>query len=252
VKWRDEDSASDDSVKVSLQHARQRTTHATRELPRILNMELTEGSWTRSGRDRPTAGAVRLALLLLAAVNTAYLAAFFTGFFLTQRWLFRENGLVEDLQVASLVAASLAAARGASQQRSEGRIVGAGLAALFFASAVREVELRGLGLPDGLVWFFHGDGQNVSIAAIFAVYFACYVRRWREAPGVVGSLLQPRTLFYVGAWSIVVLGSVAEASGEVLGKSTKVLEEWLELNGYILLFLAALFFPFRDRLPAKR
>jgi hypothetical protein len=183
----------------------------------------------------------RLALIVVAVANAIFVVAFFGGFFATNPWLFYEDGPLENLQAVALVVAAFVTLGYGLREEREGRIIGVGLAAVFLACAVRELELRGLGLSDALAWFFHGVGQNVTIVAIFALYAICYARRWREIPSVVRALLQPRTIFYIAGVVILLLSSVAESLHQ------QVLEEWLEFDGYVVLLLAGVFLPYRDR-----
>jgi hypothetical protein len=184
-------------------------------------------------------------VLLLALADIIFLAAFFAGFFEIHHW-FDEDGPIEDLQVVVLAVAFLVAAWSATSQSREGRIIGFGLTAMFLASCWREMELRGTGAPDWLIWMFYGTGQHIFIAAIFLVFIVTQMRRWRELPRLAIALLRPRTLLYLVAGLMLLSSVIAEISEKRFGNPAEVLEEWIELNGYVLFLLTVWFFPYLD------
>lgn len=200
------------------------------------------------GGERSTTGGTRayaLCVTLLLAADIVFLIAFFAGIFETHAW-FNEDGPVEDLQALVLFLAGLLSAWQARAERTGGRVILAGLAAVYFACFVRELELRGTGAPDWLVWLFYGTGQNIAIAAIFLAFVAANATRWPTFPEIVRILLAPRTVLYLIAGGVLLLSGVAEGLEKRYGNPAEVIEEWLELNGYILFLLASLHFPYRD------
>ena len=196
-----------------------------------------------SGR---TLRAFWLFLLVIALADIAFVAAFTGGFFETHLW-FEEDGPVEDLQAVALAVAALVAAWHALTQRREGHIVSFGIVAVFLACCVRELEFRNTAAPDWLIWLFHGTGQNIFIVTIFAVFAVCYVRRWRELPAIISILWQRRTAFYIAAGVLLLVSSAVEATERQFHIHLESIEEWLELNGYLLFLLATWFLPYNDR-----
>lgn len=190
--------------------------------------------------------ALWLALIAIALADALFLAAYLHGVFDTYLW-FDEDGPVEDLQAVVLVVATLVALWWSFSQKREGRIIDLGLAAMFLASFVRELDLRETGAPDWLVWPFYGTGQNVVIVAIFGLYALLPLRHWRALPDIVRAFLHPRTLLYLFAGIVLLSSGLAEASEKRFGYQAEVLEEWLELNGYVIFLLAVTLFPYPDR-----
>lgn len=187
----------------------------------------------------------KVALIVLAMADVLFLAAFAAGIFDTVHG-FDEDGPIEDLQVVVLVGAAAVSTWWAFRQKREGRIIGSFLLAMFLASAWREMELRGTGAPEWLVWMFYGTGQHVCIVAIFAVFLVTQIRRWRELPRLAIALLQPRTLIYLFAGLVLLSSAIAEIAEKRFGNPAEVFEEWLELNGYLLFLLSVWFFPYLD------
>jgi hypothetical protein len=189
--------------------------------------------------------------LALFIVDLAFLAAFLAGFFETHHW-FDEDGPIENLQALVVLVAFVLSLWQARGERREGRVILLGLAAMYLACCVREVELRNTGAPDWLAWPTYGAGQNVVIIAIFAAFALYLLKRRRVVPAAMRVLLAPRCGFYLVAAAVLFASGIAEAVERSFGEPAEILEEWLELNGYLLFLLASLFFPYKDRLPSSR
>ncbi len=200
--------------------------------------------------DREMPRAFQIALIVIALADILFLVAFVTGVFDTHHW-FDEDGPVEDLQVAILALAAFFSARWAFRQKREGRIICFFLFAMFLACCVREMEFRGTGAPDWLVWPFYGTGQDIFIAMIFVVFLATQIRRWRELPRLVIAFLQPRTFFYLAAGIILISSMFAEMAEKRFGNPAEDIEEWMELNSYLLFMLGAWFLPYVDLRPGE-
>jgi hypothetical protein len=198
--------------------------------------QLPQGrAWTDYGR-------FLAALGLLLAADIGFLIALFADVF--PPW-FEEDGPIENLQVVVLAAAAVVAAWHAMTRQREGRTIAVGLAATFLACCVREIEFRGTPAPEWLIWIFHSTGQNIVIATIFILLAAYAWPRRRQLPAIVACILQRRTAIYLAATLVLLLSSVAE-SKRPFGTPPESIEEWLELNGYLLLLLAIWFFPYED------
>jgi hypothetical protein len=192
----------------------------------------------------------KIALIVLALADILYLIAFALGVFDSVGW-FDEDGPIEDMQVVVLAIAAAVSAGWAFRQKREGRIISYFLFAMFVACCWREMDLRGTTAPEWLIWMFHGTGQHVFIAAIFAVFLVTQVRHWAELPRLVIATLQPRSLLYVAAGAVLLSSGIAEIAELHYGMAVENFEEWLELNGYLLFLFAAYVFPYRDLEPGQ-
>lgn len=188
---------------------------------------------------------LKLALIVLALADVLYLLAFALGAFDSVRW-FDEDGPIENVQVVVLVVAAAVSTWWAMRQKREGRAIGLFLLAMFLACAWREMELRGTGAPEWLIWMFQGTGQHIFIAAIFAVFLATQLRRWHDLPRLAIAFLQPRTLLYLFAGLVLLSSAIAEIAEKRFGNPAEDFEEWIELNGYLLFLLTSWFFPYLD------
>jgi hypothetical protein len=134
-------------------------------------------------------------------------------------------------------------ARHALSRQGAARTMAWGLAALSMAMCVRELDLRGSMAPDWLAVPTYEPGQTVVILIILAAFFFHALRHVRQFGEIVGFLLTPRTAAYVAAGALLVISGIAEHA-HALGAYAIVVEEWLELAGFVLFVLAGVYFPY--------
>ena len=166
-------------------------------------------------------------------------------------WLTREFGVVEDLQVVCLLAASVLALR-LRRARAAGRIPtapDAGFALLLAGMAAREVDLdrwllgRRIRISPTLVLPAPRPLIRYALLAIALVLTAvvgayCAVRL-RQCLAEVGLLLEPWGLLTIAAALLLLLVELFEQPlGHLACCPVNFLEEGLELIGSLWLFLA--------------
>ncbi len=154
-----------------------------------------------------------------------------------------ENGPLEDTQAVLLAATAAMFACQALARRSGARVVAWALAALAVSFCVRELDLRGSTAPDWLAAPTYEPGQTIVILIISTAFCFHALRQRHHLREAVMLLVAPRTAIYFAAGVVLLVSGVAEHAHS-LGAYAEVLEEWLELDGFAMLLLAGLFFPY--------
>jgi hypothetical protein len=105
------------------------------------------------------------------------------------------------------------------------------------------MDLRQTPLPRSVAELFHvHHGKHILIGAIAMALLVYAVRRRRDCVAALRLLWRPALLAYVAAGLFLALGSVFEDMPG--GGYWVVMEEVSEMNGFLLLLLTGIFFPF--------
>lgn len=164
-------------------------------------------------------GVVDLALIGLSKYHPSLVAA--------------ENGFVENLQLVVLLVTALVLISAAYRQTDALQAAAVALAGAIAAFFFRELEFRGLNLPEHLEFITSAWVRDpVFIAMILGVGIYMLVKR-RWLPDWIALTLHPRALVFIGAVLFLAAGHFLD---DLYGRTPW--EEICELNGY-LLFLAA-------------
>ena len=174
----------------------------------------------------------------------ALLSIWATGDF---SWV-EENGWVENFQLGLLLAAALVFLWRSFMAPRVPRLLAVGFAAVSAMFFLRELDLRQTWVPGWVAARFHeGHGKDVLIIGIAAFLSGILVVHWRSVIPALRALLRPRGAAYVLPGVLLLTAATFERIAKVYGGETWVaLEEIVELNGYALLLLAAVFLPLPD------
>jgi hypothetical protein len=113
---------------------------------------------------------------------------------------------------------------------------------------LRELDLRQTWVPVSAAALFHdGDGKDLLIAGVAASFGIFAVVHWRSVVPAVRATLTPRAAAYVLPVTLLWIAQLFEEFEDMY--RTRIwgaLEESVELNAYMLLLLAGIFFPILD------
>jgi hypothetical protein len=157
-----------------------------------------------------------------------------------------ENGPLELFEIALLLIAVILFGWRARQAGPPVRLINVTASVLCASFLIWEIEFRGTAMPAGFVKLFHDDeGKELMMLAIgvaLAAYLLAQRRYWR---GAVRALLRPQLAAYIAGGMMLALGALFE--GQAGPKIWIALEEVSEMNAFVLLILAALAVPYRER-----
>jgi hypothetical protein len=176
-------------------------------------------------------------LLVLLLMNAALLSLWSAG--LAPR-LAAEDGILETLQL--LLAASAFGAFLFTALADDGPIGTSGTAnaAICAIAAVREIDVRHIVVPDWMMLWSVGNFRDTTVAVLLLLVIGY---TWLRREHFRGWL---RLLLRMAAWPYWLAGILLTSSlafdGEkiVAGPAGVLIEEFIELNGFLLLFIAGL------------
>ena len=148
---------------------------------------------------------------------------------------------MENLQLMFVACGAILFCCAARGQRIGCKVLVIGLALLYCTMALREVEVRPLGIP-WLTAMMKGSGRKIWLGSLWLLAGIWFLRHWQPAWLSFCHWLKSRAgqILMVGA-VLLVLGALFEKSHVFQSKTTTMfVEELLELNGQWLLLLSAI------------
>jgi hypothetical protein len=155
-----------------------------------------------------------------------------------------ENDLIEDLQAFALGAATLVHAWRFfhAEKKSMHWLIHGGLALLMYSFLMRELEIRELDAAGELFWHRVETGLRFIGWTAWVVYLACLTPRLRDFFRHAGTIARlPATVLALLGAAFMVAGWPfdKEVFHSLSVATSAFMEETLELNGYLLLLVAA-------------
>jgi hypothetical protein len=156
-----------------------------------------------------------------------------------------ENGPVENFEAALLGTAVLLFAWRTMQSASLSRLINGGLAGISAMFLLRELDFRQTSLSSRIVHHLQ-EAKYLFSAVILLVLAAYLIIHWRQWIATLRHLLQPKLLAYVAGGVLLYVGSFFEAYAHGALGIMVALEEISEMNGFLVLIFAGVFFPYRE------
>lgn len=138
-----------------------------------------------------------------------------------------ENGLMENLQAASLfLALVLCLVNLAPLRRKPPAHVAAALAVFFLTLFLREIELEGLDLPGILISLGSGAGKNVLLVVLWcAVLFGAARNRQRLKQDILAYMKSPLMYYLLAAAVFYLIGEALDKKLLPLAKPQRIFWE---------------------------
>ncbi len=153
-----------------------------------------------------------------------------------------ENELLENLQAGSLAGAMVLALFAAVRCKEPVRYVYLALALHCFGFFLREVDLEDFDLPAIVIYLGKGDARYTMLEVLWAIVLVTFFARhrgeaWRTS---MRWLRGEQGLCAIVSFALYVVGMVFDKTAVFGLHWDKLVEELLELNGTVLLLVAAL------------
>jgi hypothetical protein len=172
--------------------------------------------------------------IALAALNGLFFYLILGG---GHTHLYDENHLIENIQAGALALAFLWLLGAAARRNEFTKWLTLFFATVCLTMFLREVDVEDLNVAGALKLAGSGLGRDLILGLGFISLLVCYVRFYRHLTGQVAYLIRSR----VAVLSIV--GSVLFVFGGVFEElDLQLLEEMTEMNGALLILIAALLF----------
>lgn len=178
----------------------------------------------------------RTAVIVLLVVNAALLALWTSG---TAPGLPAEDGILETLQLFLAVGAACVFAFAAFEDDGAVGTAGTALAAIAAIATLREVDVRKMVVPDWMMYWANSPFRDTTVAILLLLVIG-YLWFRRDHFGSWVELLQRRSAWPLWLSGILLTSSLAFDGGKVIsGEVGLLVEEFVELNGFMLLLIAA-------------
>lgn len=181
-------------------------------------------------------------IILVIFVFIAILFYFsYAVYFLNQSSIYLENGLLENIQVITLLLACISFIVPVFSQTRSDKLMLIFFSFLCFSFILREVDVEELDIAYFLILIGHGIGRNIMLIIGFssmALYATFHFKYYRNLVKVFFSSLGSKIIITAGI--LLYVGDFFEHSHSIL--HYVFLEEIFELSGYVVILTTVLFF----------
>lgn len=183
------------------------------------------------------------AVLAIFFFTFAWLA--YSVFVLNQSVIYAENGVLENLQVLTLVFCFLAFLFPLKDSDRQGRLLFCWFSFLCLSFILREVDVEDLDVPTALIAIGSGTGRNLMLAVgfigmgVYGLFNLAYYKQVARS-----FVISKAGLLFFIAGVLLYIGGYFENLGFI--HHHVFWEEAIELSGYTALLLSALFL-FKNR-----
>jgi len=176
-------------------------------------------------------------VLIIFSCTFAWLA--YSVFVLNQSTIYAENGVLENIQVLTLVASFVAFLFPLKDSDREGKLLFCWFSFLCLSFILREVDVEDLDVPSVLIAIGSGTGRNLILAigfigmGIYGLFNLAYYKQVARS-----FVISKAGLLFFIAGVLLYIGGYFENLGFI--HHHVFWEEAIELSGYMALFLSAL------------
>ena len=171
-------------------------------------------------------------LLMVSAVALVIVASISIFAFGNSDWAYSESGCFEVAQdiilcFALIVFVLASLMRGNRQEK----LITVFFAILTYTFILRELDFEKMGLPDWLVFLFHGKGRNISIAIAFIIVGILALRDYKNyIAKSIEFMLSKRGALMIIAGVLLLVGGLFDKMDKL--PNNEFFEEVFELSGY--------------------
>jgi hypothetical protein len=183
-------------------------------------------------------------MLALVLIVSVIFWSLFSGVWLENSSVFKENGLLENTQAFTLTITLLFFLAPMFNRFRSDRLLAVFFSFLTLGFILRELDIETFDLPNILILLGSGQGRNLLLAVGILSTLGCALFKFRYYLDLSICFVRSRTGFAaIGAGIFLVVGDIFE---NVQIPFSVLYEESLELMGYSLLLLAASRFARRE------
>ena len=179
----------------------------------------------------------RIAITILFFLGLTFWTIY-SVYFLNQKFIYAENGPLENTQVLTLSIASLVFLLSVLCQERKDKLFQLFFSLLCLSFVLREVDVEDLNVPNILVSIGSGNGRNVMLTIGFVAIFFCISLNIVHYKKVLKFyILSKEGFLIVAAGILLCVGTLFEEMSWVAHHT--FIEEILELSGYVIILLVA-------------